>query len=51
MKDAKTKNTILVLYDSEFGNTAKVAHAVASGLGAQAKRITDVSLGSLSSIT
>lgn len=50
MKDAKTKDTILVIYDSEFGNTAKVAQAVASGLGAQAKCITDVSLDSLTGI-
>lgn len=37
----------LVIYDSNFGNTAKVAEALADGLGAKAIKISSVNINEL----
>lgn len=43
--------TTLVLYDSAYGNTAKVAQAIAEVIGAQAMRATDVRAPDWSQLT
>ncbi len=40
----------LVIYDSAFGNTAKIAQAIAQGLGTEAQHIGDVDLTQLSTL-
>lgn len=40
----------LVIYDSAFGNTAKIAQAIAQGLGTDAQHIGDVDLAQLSAL-
>ncbi len=41
----------LVVYDSGYGNTEKVAKVVAEALGCEAKRVSDVKSGDLTGLT